>query len=119
MDLRQGRMTVAEYTAKLDELARYAPTMVATDDARKMKYMHGLSVEIVTHVDSGEVGPRTYTDAAQRSLRIDSWKLTNKPTSTQTIAEAGGNTNVQKSEMRKFLSRRDRFQRNYRNRPQM
>ena len=47
MDLRQGRMTVAEYTAKLDELARYAPTMVATDDARKMKYMHGLSVEIV------------------------------------------------------------------------
>ena len=68
MDLLQGRMTVAEYTAKFDELARYAPTMVATDDSRKMKYIHGLSVEIVTQVDSGEVGPRTYADAVQRAL---------------------------------------------------
>ena len=41
-------MTVAEYTAKLDQLARYTLTMVATYDARKMKYIHGLSVEIVT-----------------------------------------------------------------------
>ena len=41
-------MTVAKYTAKFDELAHYAPTMLATDDARKMKYIHGLSVEIVT-----------------------------------------------------------------------
>ena len=63
MDLRQGKMTVAEYTAKFDELARYAPTLVTTDDARKTKYMHGLSVEIVTQVDSGEIGPRTYADA--------------------------------------------------------
>ena len=54
MDLRQERMTIAEYTAKFDELARYAPTMVATDDANKMKYMHALSVEIVTQVDSGK-----------------------------------------------------------------
>ena len=38
-------MTVAEYTAKFDELSRYAPTLVATDDARKIKYMHGLSVK--------------------------------------------------------------------------
>ena len=92
MDLRQGRITVAEYTAKFDELARYAPTMAATDDARKMKYMHGLSFKIV----SGKVGPRTYADAVQRALRIDGWKLTNKLTSTQCVVEEGGNTNVQK-----------------------
>ena len=112
-------MTVAKYTAKLDELVRYALTMVATDDARKMKYIHGLSVEIVTQVDSGELGLRTYVDAVQRALRIDGWKLTNKPTFTQSVAEAGGNTNVQKTEMTKFPHRRYRFQRNYENQPQM
>ena len=47
MDLRQGKMTIVEYTAKFDELACYAPTMLATDDARKIKYMHGLSLEIM------------------------------------------------------------------------
>ena len=77
-------MIVAEYTVKFDKLARYDHG--TTDDDRKMKYMHGLSVEIVTHVDSGEVGPRTYADTVQRDLRIDGWKLTNKPTSTQSIA---------------------------------
>ena len=86
MYLRQGRMTVAEYTGRFDELAQYAPTMVAMNDAKKMKYMHGLSVEIVTQVDSSEVGTRTYAEAVQKALRIDDWKLTNKPTSTQSIA---------------------------------
>ena len=41
LSLRQGRMSMAKYTAKFDELARFAPTIVPTDDARKMKYMHG------------------------------------------------------------------------------
>ena len=93
--------------------------MVATDDARKMKYMHALSVEIVTQVDSGEVRPRTYADAVQRALRIDGWKLIKKLTSAQSVAAAGGNTDVQKIETRKFPPRRDRFQRNYGNRPQI
>ena len=59
-----------------------------------MKYIRGLSVEIVTQVESGEVGSRTYVDLVQRALRIDGWKLTNKPTSTQSVAKAGGNANV-------------------------
>ena len=112
-------MTVAEYITKFDELARYALILVSTDDARKIKYMHGLSVEIMTLVDSGEVGPRTYANAVQRALRIDGWKLTNKPASAQGVATAGGNTDVQKIETRKFPPRRDRFQRNYGNRPQI
>ena len=47
LSLRQGRMSVAEYTAKFDELARFAPIIVLTDDARKMKYMHGLRTKIM------------------------------------------------------------------------
>ena len=105
---RKKKIIVAEYTAKFDDLTRYAPTMVATDDARKMKYMHDLSVEILTQVDSGEVGPRTYPDAVQRALRINGWILINKPTFAQSVAEVGGNTNVQKLKTRKFHPRRDR-----------
>ena len=93
--------------------------MVATDDTRKMKYMHGLGVEIVTQVYRGKLWPCTYAHAVQRALRIDGWKLINKPTFTQSVAETGGNTNVHKSKIRKFPPRRDRFQRNYGNRPQM
>ena len=73
MELKQGKLSVAEYTARFDELARFAPSMVPTDDARRMKYMHGLSIDIVKQVDSGETGPRSYADAVQQALRIDRW----------------------------------------------
>ena len=64
---------MAEYTAKFDELARFAPTIVPTDDARKMKYMLELRTEIVKQVDSGREGPDSYADAVQRALRNDAW----------------------------------------------
>ena len=50
-------MTVAEYTAKFDELARFVPSMVPSDNARRMRFMHGLNIDIVKQVDSGESGP--------------------------------------------------------------
>ena len=40
-------MSVAEYVGKFDELARFAPAIMPTDDARKMKFMHGLCLEVV------------------------------------------------------------------------
>ena len=54
LSLRQGRISVAEYIAKFDELARFVPTIVPTDNARKMKYMHGLRTEIVKQLDTGK-----------------------------------------------------------------
>ena len=36
MTLSQGSMSVAEYTAKFDSLARFAPSLVPTDQARKI-----------------------------------------------------------------------------------
>jgi len=74
MNLQQGSMSVSEYTTKFDTLARVAPSLVPTDQARKMKYMHGLNVEIVSQVDSGDTGPRTYANAVQRALRIAGWR---------------------------------------------
>ena len=66
-------MSVAEYTAKFYELAHFAPTIFPTDDAKKMKYIHGLRTEIVKQVDSGKEGPESHADAAQRALRNDEW----------------------------------------------
>ena len=67
-------MKVIEYTAKFDALARFAPSIISTDEARRVKYMHGLRIDIVKQVDSREVGPRSYTDAVQRALRVDRWE---------------------------------------------
>ena len=42
-NLVQGEMSVVEYTHKFNELAQYAPNEVATDEAKKVRYEHGLS----------------------------------------------------------------------------
>jgi len=42
-NLVQGEMSVVEYTHKFNELAQYALNEVATDEAKKMRYEHGLS----------------------------------------------------------------------------
>ena len=59
-------MSVAEYTAKFDELARFAPMIVPTDEARKAKYMYGLRTEFMKQIDNGKEGPESYADAVQR-----------------------------------------------------
>ena len=56
-------MSVAEYVAKFDELALFAPIMVLTNEARKMIFMHGMHPEITKQIDSGKERPKSYTDA--------------------------------------------------------
>ena len=73
MNLKQGRLTVTEYVAKFTELARFAPTIVPTDDAHKRKFMLRLRVEIAKEIDSGSHGSELYADAVQRALRKESW----------------------------------------------
>ena len=40
-NLVQGKMSVVEH--KFNELAQYAPNEVATDEAKKVRYEHGLT----------------------------------------------------------------------------
>ena len=54
LSIRQGKMSVPEYVGKFDELARFAPTIVPTDDARKMKFMHGLRLEVANRSIAAE-----------------------------------------------------------------
>ena len=39
-------MTVIEYVVKFNELARFSPSIVSIDKARKKKFMHGLRVDV-------------------------------------------------------------------------
>ena len=64
-------MSLAEYVAKFNELAWFAPTMVPTDDARKMKFMYGIRPEVAKQIDNGREGPESYVDAVQSALRYD------------------------------------------------
>ena len=73
INLRQGKLSVADYVLKFDQLARFAPDIVATDTSRKNKFMRGLNSDIARFVDTGREGPASYADAVQRALRSESW----------------------------------------------
>ena len=66
-------MTVTEYLAKFDELARSAPFIVLTDEACKRKFMLGLKVDVAKQIDNGSHSLETFDDAVQRALRNESW----------------------------------------------
>ena len=63
MDLRQGKMTVPEYTTKFKELARFSGSIAPIDEAKKNKYMLGLRIDIARQIDNGKEGPESYIDA--------------------------------------------------------
>ena len=46
MDLTQGNMTVAQYACRFNELARFAPYMVADEENRVRKFEQGLKPQI-------------------------------------------------------------------------
>ena len=73
MYLRQGKMTITEYVAKFNKLARFAPSIVPIDEARKKKFMLGLRVDVAKQIDSGSHDPESFTDVVQRALRNESW----------------------------------------------
>ena len=64
---------MAEYVAKFEELAWYVAKMIAFDDTKKMKFIHGLRLDVVKQVGRREIGPRSYTEAVQRAIRISGW----------------------------------------------
>ena len=47
MNLKQGKMSVQEYTLKFNQLARYAPGMTSSMKARMRKFASGLSDDLV------------------------------------------------------------------------
>ena len=97
LNLHQGKMSVAEYAMKFEELARFSPLVVPTDEARKSKFIYGLRTEIAKYIDLGTAGSLTYAEAVQRVIRLDSWDkkrdsslaTTSNPTAKRVEVKAG------------------------------
>ena len=105
--LTQGNMSVADYVAKFDALARFVPSMVANDSARRLRFMMGLNLDMVQRVDSGETGPQSYADAVQRALRIDGWNDKNEKPKESTDARKGAELTSRKEEQ--FSDKKNNF----------
>ena len=52
--LRQGSRTVSEYLHKFNQLARYAPGDIASDEAKQERFLEGLNDEIAVHLVAPE-----------------------------------------------------------------
>jgi hypothetical protein len=55
MDLTQGNMTVTQYAAHFNELARFAPYLVAHEENRVRKFEQGLNQRILDRVVCFEI----------------------------------------------------------------
>jgi hypothetical protein len=73
MDLTQGNMTVAQYAARFNELARFAPYLVADEENRVRKFEQGLNQRILDRVICFEI--RDFVELVNKaSLAEDSIK---------------------------------------------
>ncbi|XP_038977887.1 uncharacterized protein LOC108511168 [Phoenix dactylifera] len=67
--LEQGNMTVAEYAAKFEELARYAPGQVENERERAEKFESGLRARIRQQVSTFELS--SYKDVVNKALVVE------------------------------------------------
>ena len=53
INLRHGKLNIADYVLNFGQLARFAPDIVATNASRKNKFMKGMNSNIGRFVDTG------------------------------------------------------------------
>lgn len=68
IDLAQGEMTVTEYERKFNNMSRFAPHMVSTEDMKAQKFIDGLCPKI-RHVLSGHTS-MSYSEAVTRAGNV-------------------------------------------------
>ncbi|XP_028123103.1 uncharacterized protein LOC114320179 [Camellia sinensis] len=79
-ELKQGRMSVAEYEAKFTKFATFAPHMVDTDYKKARKFESGLDLDILDQV--GVMNLPTYVNVLDRALMAEAI-LANKETNSR------------------------------------
>lgn len=77
-ELKQGRMSVAEYEAKFTELARFAPHMVNTNYKKARKFEGGLDLDILDRVRV--LNLPTYMNVLDRALMAEAILAAKKQT---------------------------------------
>jgi hypothetical protein len=64
-DLKQGTMTVEQYAARFNELSRYAPTLVATEELKVHRFLYGLVPRVRDRVIC--LGIKNYLEMVDRA----------------------------------------------------
>ncbi|CAH2812409.1 MAG: hypothetical protein CBHOC_5399, partial [uncultured Caballeronia sp.] len=64
---------MAEYETQFTKLARYAPELVATEQRRIRKFIHGLNVELQEGLATARID--TFRDAIEMAQRLESAKV--------------------------------------------
>ncbi|KAI8530246.1 hypothetical protein RHMOL_Rhmol11G0041400 [Rhododendron molle] len=86
-NLKQGTMTVTQYAAKFEELSRYAPEAVATEDKKARRFEWGLTTARRAVV--AQTFP-TYADVVKCALRLESEEADFKTRWRKATTDTGG-----------------------------
>ncbi|KAI8538530.1 hypothetical protein RHMOL_Rhmol09G0110600 [Rhododendron molle] len=87
MNLKQGTMTVTKYAAKFEELSRYAPEAIATEDKKARRFEWGLTTARRAVVAQAFT---TYTGAVKCALRLESEEADFKTRWKRATGNTGG-----------------------------
>ncbi|KAI8535549.1 hypothetical protein RHMOL_Rhmol10G0182700 [Rhododendron molle] len=87
MNLKQGTMTVTQYAAKFEELSRYAPNAVATEDKKARRFEWGLTTARKAVVAQDFT---TYTSVVKCALRLESEEADFKTRWRKATGNTGG-----------------------------
>ncbi|KAI8559804.1 hypothetical protein RHMOL_Rhmol04G0203000 [Rhododendron molle] len=86
-NLKQGTMTVTQYAAKFEELSRYAPEAVATEDKKARRFEWGLTTARRAVVAQAFT---TYAGVVQCALRLESEEADFKTRWKKATGSTGG-----------------------------
>ncbi|KAL5583355.1 hypothetical protein UlMin_015797 [Ulmus minor] len=70
-NLQQGNLSVDEVVRQFDQLARFCPHLVSTDNDRTRRLISVFRPEIANTVDAGTSGPQSYADCIERAQRAE------------------------------------------------
>ncbi|KAL5577112.1 hypothetical protein UlMin_018811 [Ulmus minor] len=70
-NLQQGNLSVDEVVRQFDQLARFCPHLLSTDNDRTRRLISVFRPEIANTVDAGTSGPQSYADCIERAQRAE------------------------------------------------
>ncbi|XP_028056518.1 uncharacterized protein LOC114260569 [Camellia sinensis] len=104
-ELKQGKMSVAEYEAKFTELAKFAPHMVDMDYKKARKFEVGLDLDILDRV--GVLNLPTYVNVLDRALMAEAILAAKKQTTTPPTEWKGKRAGFNFKKGRLFLKKQN------------
>ena len=67
VNLKQGGMSVSDYIKKFEELSRFAPHMVSTNELKVNQFLQGLKAEIYRDVKISAHKDMLYAEVAEKA----------------------------------------------------